>query len=296
MVPGQTQSSWRRFGLTYSMVLVFLASVAAAAWLADVRAEPMDRGADTMQALRRELPRLWSGPGETLWYLLTGPSGQQGGWLMQDWRREDGTYAGRTITRTQNDLYVEQWRVSDDARKGTYLAWPWSDRRDRTAIALDGNTVVVEQDRGRRRRIARAPTPANYIPEGLSSLAVRLACVGGSSARFAMIYNDEAISGGRLAFGALAVEPQSPRRARVSYLPATSPDWTDVVVLDEKGRIVERHNLRTGLTYRLADLEQVRRLYPEAGRFAGPAGETQPTRPAGDEPDAMDEQDESDAP
>jgi hypothetical protein len=285
MVQGRRIPDSPRAILAGLMLAVFLASVGIAWWLAARQGRPRENGAATIRLIRQRLSELWPVETETLWYLHRSQTGRPVGWSMVRRQRREGMFAGVKIvaSRRTGQVYAERWEVGDGAAAGQYFASARG-RSEVTRIALGAGKVAVERRAGFLRRQAEAPAPDNYIPEGLQPLALRLVATGQAEARFAFISNDESISEvGELLFSTLHVQPAGPRRLRLTY--ATHENrWSTLVDLDERGTVAGAHDLRSGVSYSRATLEELSTVFPEARRYADRDAD-----PARNAPDSEDE-------
>ena len=127
---------------------------------------------------------------------------------------------------------VELWTISDDATEGQYAAESSIGAFSKTAISLDGaELTVISGD-----RIAKTETPANYIPEGLLELIVRLVAASERDATFSMILNEGAIADGSVLFVDILMKPLSPSQVEVN-IPAIGPAGMKVYYLDDDGEV-----------------------------------------------------------
>jgi hypothetical protein len=262
------------------MGLVLLASVGAAAWLAELRAGAVRRGQDIIQHIRgRKLSAFWGTEDQTLWYLIRGEGSRPVGWRMARRMPTADGYIGTSVERDGVGFYQSAWKLDNQGRAGQYvgrisalterqgLPLPAVQQLLSTSITLRGAEVDVRQQ-GRRRGEATARTPANYVPEGLTELACFLAAAGGREVSFAMILDEQAVAARRVQFARAEATPEDARRVRVVFRSMVG-ESQETIHFDQAGRVVRMDRPDSGTRIELSSYQAVVEAFPEAERLAG---------------------------
>ena len=289
-------SSRRPVVLAAAMVAVLAASVAVAAWLSQMRGAPRRAGDAVLEHLRtRGLAAFWGRQTETLWYLLRDARGRAVGWWRLRRSPIEGGYQGHVVRRSAGSFDEEQWSLGERATEGQYqadeyalvqrpgLAVPLRQHQVTTRISLARGQVVVARTPARRRGIRASDTaPEHYVPEGVTTLVLSLAAAGGKPAVFALVFNEFGLSASGVQFAEATVEPQGPRRARITYSLVLEDlgkkvGWAEVLEFDAGGNVLRGTRPDSGITWEQASFEDVRGQFPEAARYAEPPDADSPT-------------------
>jgi len=286
------------------LMLVLLAGAVAAAWLvSEARYYDPRAAVDLLADIRRQgLGSYWPDEPSENWYLVYGPQGRAVGWSVERRvGRADGGFAGARIEEYDGVLSIERWQLDDSAATGEYRADQWQFRNVRvsgrpvkvsvkmpaTEIQLTAGGVGVLRSDGERKVSAEASDPpANYIPEGLSNLAIYQAALKGRKTEFLLIQNSAAISGKSVVFTPLRVKPVGGRVVELDL-----GNYVKTIAFDETGRMVRSADSQGGQDAQWMELstaEAVASRFPRARRYLRPTTapaepETQPaTREAED--------------
>jgi len=269
------------------MVVVLLASVAVAAWLVELRGGPVRDGRQVLDLVRRRgLEAFWGREPETLWYLARDGGGKPAGWWTVRRRPTPSGYRGEHVRRMGEALYQEAWSVDANAQTSEYVAeasqlvqrtgqrMPVLRQESTTRITYRrGRVEVLRRTLHRGRQSAADDAPANYVPEGISSLVYYLTAAGQREAAFALIFNEAAVVGKRVHFSETRVVPEGRRRVHVTYTAAGGVVGEEVVEFDAPGRVVRGRRPGSGRSWKRVSFEAVRKVFPEASQFAEPRRE-----------------------
>lgn len=288
----QTAARRRPAVLAGLMVAVLLLSVGLAAWIARGRSRPVRRGAEIVEHIRqRRLSAFWPREKQTFWYLSYGRSGRPRGWWLAERRATGDGFAGRRVWRAGSQIHREAWKIDDGAVVCEYQASsslieraspgrvPVLRQVSATAITLRGRKVTVRREALGVGQAATGEAPDNYLPEGISPLAYHLTIAGEEPATFAMIFNQQAVLGGRVQFASAKVAPQGSRKLGVTYSTLRGSS-SDRITVDENGQVESSEGLDTGESYRRVPQEEVMKAFPEAVLFARPDAPPEPNAPA----------------
>jgi hypothetical protein len=277
------------------MFAVLLASCGAAWLLVNTRQAAGRRGAEIVQTIRKAgLKHYWGTEKLDLWYLEES-NGRKTGWRnITRSVGEDGSYAGATVgvsknSRQEPDVFCQElYQVSPDLASARYEGTVGAlETSDVSALALQrlqvtgywaqqGTiTVHMRQPPPSGNRSAKGAVPPNYVPDGTTELAIRLAIERGEKVSFQFIIDDLAIEGSEVQFVHAVVTPEGPRTARVEYA-TPRQTFTQVYVYDEQGRVASIEDLTHNAKFELAEAEQVMKVFPTAkylrDTLAGPRG------------------------
>ena len=229
-------------------------------------------GALLLAEMRRQtLAGLWPRQHREARYEWRDASGRLEGRLQVSRRAVEGGFEGVTIhvpvagPALRQGLVKETWTVSDDLAKGDYRA-DYLTLRYAVEIRLEGGqihfrTTGMEEE-------AQEEAPANYVPEGLEWLAVRMVARAGKKATFAMVSNNESRAARDIVPWRVTMTPLDARTVRCLY------EW-------RAGSFAE--------TFHLDDSGEVARVAMDDGAVLAPAGpepEPQGTQ-AGEDPGAV---------
>lgn len=207
--------------LTTVMIGILLLTVAVAWWLTSFRNTAAREGAHLVEQMRRRsLSDIWprgallaafvhrDGAGQEIGHLTIARFATEGG--FGGWVRHQPLpgFAGRLRN------VREDWSIFDDLSAGQYEAVYIGENRV-IGIILSGREVHVTVNGHLH---ASAETPANYLPEGLMWLAVRMVAERGKEAVFAFISNEESDTGRTVAFHRVAMTPVGPREVRCAVV------------------------------------------------------------------------------
>jgi len=153
------------------------------------------------------LSHYWPDEPTAAWYLRKQNAGPDRWRATVRGRRPGGMFEGLDM---HSDNQWEYWRLNDDATQGRYEAGRWKHvigsahlkrEIDTKIILAEGRVKLWQKGHG----TSRAPTPANYIPEGLVELACYLTAGREAPAQFALIFNSQPPAKGVTRFGHLQV-------------------------------------------------------------------------------------------
>jgi len=261
--------------LALVMLGILLLSVAVAWWFVRARGDDVRRGEDIIRRIRgNSLEHYWTDAPEVLWYLARSSSGR-----IVALRRisrapvaegaadgiTEGYEGANTLYRLRGTrlfpLNQEWWRISTGATRGSYRGPAQKRGFIWTEIYLNDGRIRVDQI-GPRALTAETTVPGNYIPEGLSLLAVRLVAAEGKPASFRTIINQHAIVDGYVPFAKVTMAPDKQGKV-VAEMTDLQGKNASVYTVDEAGRItriVERGD--NGPDFRLVPEEEVRENFP----------------------------------
>jgi hypothetical protein len=232
-----------------------------------VFAGPARRGAEILSQVRRKtLVDYWPADGEVRWYIARAPGGKPVAWRAGLRNSRSQHFSGQSL---QGDLDTTiawgRWQLRPDASAGRYHSLEGLGGvgiRETQIVLHDGQITVTGRD-GLVEISATAAQPDNYIPEGMFSLVVSLVNKRRETARFKMIFDSVAIEHGKVMFVPVTLTPQGHGQVRAD-LSTARKQALSLYHLDESGQIV-RIDDPSGLSYLLADMEQVLRSFPKAG-------------------------------
>jgi len=287
-MPGFNEKTWsERSGvLGVVMFAVLLVTVALAWWLTRVRLEPVHRGQEILERIRgKTLQAYWGAEPTTRWYLIIDPQGRPTGWWARLITPVAGGFSGTLIRYLdQTEFSIEQWELANDASSGEYRAAGESPGLVDTVIQLKAGRVKVVRQGKRGLLQASAPAPRNYIPEGMTSLALSEAARAGKAACFRIILNNLAIMGKEINFALVRVTPVQQGRARVEYEVRSLRGIhrsAQIYQLNAEGDIVSIRDEADRTTQKSVSPEEVFEHFPEAAKFLSPsswpAGQEDPT-------------------
>lgn len=251
---------------------LLLVSLGAAYWLVHSRNVPIRRAAAIIREIRtKALPAYWGSEQTTLYYVLRDGEGKALSWLAVSRRGgdDDDGYSGTTLGRAPGKLYLEDWRLLPDASAGQYISSFGTVKSPKTfllardiSIALSNGQVTV-QKAGLE---FTAAAPENYVPEGLSSLVIRLVAERGQKAAFTMIINEQAIINHRIVFAPITMKPQGARRVLFESR-SQGQAIIKIYHLDEDGRIVRIEFPDSGINFIRVSAEELIKAFPEARKL-----------------------------
>ncbi len=233
--------------LVVIMLGVLLASVGVA-WLLTWSDDPAkQRGEAILASIReRQLPNWWGTDPIDLWYLIRDEGGRPVGWQHVTRRTVAGGYAGTRQIRLLDRQWIidEKWEISADATGGGYEGTSITPRgRSETYTELTGGQVRITAP---QTAAAASAAPPNYIPEGLNTLVFFLAAAGGEKTICQMVFDSDAVRGGRVNFKSVTLKPAGPNRLQVVY-PGSGAGRT--YHFDDRGLVERIHNPDDGTTY-----------------------------------------------
>ena len=176
------------------MGLALTASVGVAWWI--VRDHPGTRGTQIISQIRDEgLGAHWRGFKQR-WFLRQDPTTEQpNGWRCEIiLAGDDGSFHGLNVQRDQAYTW-ERWKLNRSATEGTYHAGQVFSIQGRlrprndTEIQMDHGIVTVRQRGGLQFVESQAPTPDNYVPEGMLPLVRRVVALKKTHAKVKVILN-----------------------------------------------------------------------------------------------------------
>ncbi|MBL7133960.1 MAG: hypothetical protein ISS78_07680 [Phycisphaerae bacterium] len=246
------------------MLAILAASTGAAWWVSQAYGTTAQRGTDIIRKIRNETLRAyWKPEPVTTAYLITNRKGRSAGWEISTRKGTPYGYAGSTWSRGADALYLEKWQVRADASRSKYEARALLDADySPITINLAEDQVTVQIGGQRTGILASAQAPSNYIPEGVLAVVVRLAARLDRKLAFKMIFNENAIRGGRVQFISVTMTPQPPASV-VMHL----GQHTKIYRLDAQGRIVRIEHPGTGIVYRTVSVKELIERFPEIRRL-----------------------------
>jgi len=282
-MPGPNEKAWRERSnvLGVVMFVILLAAVALAWGLTRARLEPVHRGANIMERIRnRTLHAYWGTEPTTRWYLITDPQGQPAGWGSRTISPTGEGFSGTLVRYIKPQQFsIEQWDLANDASRGEYRAAGESASLVDTVIQLEQGRVRVVRHVAGRLRQASSASPENYIPEGMTSLALREAAKAGKPATFQIILNNLAIMGEEINFALVRVTPGEKRLVRVEYEVLTLKGLhksAQLYELDPQGHIASIKDEADQTTQTYVSPEEVFQHFPEAAKFMSPSSQPAP--------------------
>ena len=280
-MPGPNEKAWReRSGVLGMVMFVILLVAVALAWqLTRVRLEPVHRGANIMERIRnRTLQAYWGAEPTTRWYLITDSQGLPAGWWSRTISPTAEGFSGTVVRYIKPQQFsIEQWDLANDASRGEYRAAGESSSLVDTVIQLEQGQVRVVRHVAGRLRQASSASPENYIPEGMTSLALGEAAKAGKPAQFQIILNNLALMGTEINFAMVRVTPGEKRLVRVAYevlTPKGLHKSAQLYELDPQGNIASIKDEADQTTQPYVSPEEVFQHFPEAAKFMSPS--TQP--------------------
>jgi len=236
------------------MLAILVGSISAAWWVTHGRGAMAQRGADIIRKIRTEtLGPYWKPQPVTTAYLITDGQGRDTGWKISTRKSTAYGYAGTTLSRGADALYLEKWQVRADASRSTYGAQALLDADyPPITINLAEDQVTVQIGGYRTRILASAQAPSNYVPEGLLAVVIRLAAKLNHKLVFKMIFNENAIRNGRVKFTSVTMTPQPPASVVMSF-----GGHTKVYRLDAHEQIVRIEHPKTKITYRATSVKEL---------------------------------------
>ena len=255
------------------MFAVLLLAVGVAWWISQTRGGGGDQALAVLKDIRSQgLGAFWGDQPNYAWYLATKADGEMVGWrvnLRMPLPNEAG-YVGISHQRGIDEqgkwqISEERWQLDPTAQMGSYEARVGRGRRiePQLFINFDKGLLTVSVPTHSDKQAA----PANYLPEGLLPLAIRLTHQSGKKASFGMIINEVAIhelaaKKGQLHVVPLAITPQADG-VLLNYASAFEVH----VTLDEQGEIQAEEAGGSGIRWQRATPEQVVKQFPEAGGY-----------------------------
>jgi hypothetical protein len=287
------------------MLTILLVVVAVAYWISAGLGQLAGAGAELLAQVREgTLAKHWPSQAGNEYFLITGPSGQNVGWVINTRVITDEGYRG-TTTLAQSmqgpagmEYSSKQWMLSSDAAKGSYRAVTSSKNiiSEMVDIKIAGGQVTVAV-RAIDPRLklpvtiqARSPAPSNYIPEGLMDLMVCQIARTGRHAMFRMILNDQAIQGKEVAFVPVECKPAGGKVVKLSVGASArtytfDDDWQLQKIQDSTGAVTTRASL-DDLKKAFAQDELLQKFNPatQAQPEASPETAPMPSPAQDDEP------------
>lgn len=285
----------RRSLLAGLMMALLAASVGVAWWLAASRHFDPQAARQVMGGIRkRGLPALWGDQLAANWYIRYRADGKPVGWLVaKRLRLQGGGYAGTRIEQTGDLFSIQTWALDDAARTGNYESRRWRWRTlslpgrtvrmpvpsDTTEIGFGNGRLDVIQAVGNRAIKASAPLPDDYIPNGLTDLAMYETAAQGRKTIFPILTDGQAIANGQVNFKALRATPEGGRVVRRNLDDAEE----EVMIFEETGRPLKISYPQSGGRLEASSAEAVGKIFPDARRYqqretTAPA--TQPDSPS----------------
>jgi hypothetical protein len=215
-----------------------LAAAVGGAWLVVryYRTSAQEGAAMLDDMRKRTLADFWTGEAYQAKYVIRDSAGRVMGYETVLRGPLDDGFGGVTVHQGGNFVMRETWWVANDLSKGHYEA-NYLSRNGQAAemhISLDGGRVgfwasgMNEED--------SEEAHANYLPEGLEPLAIRLVAREGKKATFLCIPNEESQAAMGIVLGRLTMTPRGGGAVRVRR-EFRSGSFTDMVYLDEHGEI-----------------------------------------------------------
>ena len=294
------------------MMALLAASVGVAWWLAASRHFDPQAAREVMGSIRnRGLPALWGDQLVANWYIRYWADGNPVGWLVvKRIRRQGGGYAGTRIEQNGDLFSIRTWTLDDAARTGKYEARRWQWRTlslpgrivrmpvqiDTTVISFGDGRLDVVHAVGNSAIKSSATLPDDYIPNGLTDLAMYETAARGRKAIFSVLSDDKAMARGQVNFTALRATPEGGRVVRRNI----DDSEEEVMIFEETGRLLKISYPQSAGWSEASTAEAVGKIFPDAKRYQqrettapatqpdSPSGESQPQgRPDG-APDAND--------
>jgi hypothetical protein len=286
----------RRSLLAGLMMSLLVASVGVAWWLSASRRYDPQAAREILDGIRRRgLPAFWGDELAASWYIRFRADGKPVGWcLARRLRRQGGGYAGTRIEQDGDLFSIQTWTLDDTARTGECEVRRWRWRTlglpgrivqmpvplDTTGIAFANGEVAVTLAEGSRP--VKASLPDDYIPNGLADLAMYETAARGQKTTFSVLPDREAMAQGPVDFRTLRVTPEGGRVVRREI---EGSEEQDVMVFEERGRLLKILYPRSGGWLEARSAEDVGKMFPYAKRYqqretTAPA--TQPDSPSGE--------------
>jgi hypothetical protein len=287
----------RRSLLAGLMMALLAASVGVAWWLAASRRFDPQAAREVLGSIRkRGLPALWGDQLAANWYIRYRADGKPVGWhVAKRLRLQGGGYAGTRIEQTGDLFSIQTWALDDAARTGNYESRRWRWRTlslpgrtvrmpvpsDTTEIGFGNGRLDVIQAVGNRAIKASAPLPDDYIPNGLTDLAMYETAAQGRKTIFPILTDGQAIANGQVNFRTLRATPEGGRVVRRNLDDAEE----EVMIFEETGRPLKISYPQSGGRLEASSAEAVGKIFPDARRYqqretTAPA--TQPDSPSGE--------------
>ena len=224
---------------TLVLMGILLLTVGGAWLLVRFYRSPSRQGAILLQEMRRRtLVDLWPREPYTARFERRDATGRLQSRLRISRRPANDGFTGASLheavsgaARRIGDVR-ETWAVSRDLSKGTYRAEYLSQG---LIVRIDLGREEVEF-RATGLGPAQAEAPANYIPEGLEWLAVRLVARSGRKATFMTLLNEECLSAKDLVFSHLTLTPVDAQTVRGRYEGGEAP-YSQTYFLDAAGEV-----------------------------------------------------------
>lgn len=283
MIPVETATETWRKNFRSLVLLAVLGICTASAWaLAWYRGAPAREAAEILAAVRRDgLRAYWT---ELLprrrWFLIR-QGGKIVGWEMVFRRVGPETAEGGFVQRQFHPAgqirLASRWRIRLDAEKGEYQSQqvflrPGGAEVNETTIELRDRRIQVLQNRDGVRFLSVAPTPDNYLPEGLMDLVIRETARRKTRTRFEMVLDSQPPARQQgaqtplfpLEFRYLGEDPQTGGTKIEESL--SRSEGTGLIVLDTFGEVIRRQYGETEYTF--SSRSEVLRSFPDAAEFA----------------------------
>ena len=244
------------------MFAILLACVGGAWWLVEVRTEQPERaGQDVLDEIRtQKLSHFWPGKSQRLYYAAHDVHGKTVGWAVISHLRTAEGFHGQRLDSAGTE---ETWDLDDAATTGTYEG-PTGTDGSLTQIQLKDSAATVQRVKaGLVVQRASAPAPANYIPEGLTHVVVRLVAQSGKDGMFTALLNHEALSGRELTFAIVKMKPTG-RLVEVETV-TQEGSLREKYVLDDGGKVTSIHAAKG--SYHLTTVEGLLRVFPKDDRL-----------------------------
>ncbi|HUT57920.1 MAG TPA: hypothetical protein VNA25_08730 [Phycisphaerae bacterium] len=262
-MPPPTANS-RKVLLTSLMIGILLVTVAVAWWLTRFRNAAMREGAHLVDEMRRRsLSDIWPRGALQAVFVRRDGAGRETGRVTVERVATDGGFAGRVrdeplpAFRGRLRNVREDWSIRGDLSAGQYQAAYVGENRI-IGIILAGEDVHVTVN---GQPIDSVPIPANYLPEGLMWLAVRMVADRGREATFAFVSNEESEATGTVALNRVTMTPVGAREVRCTV--ATGRGRYDVTYhLDASGE-VSSVRWEEGMTLTRVEMEQPQEAPPQ---------------------------------
>ena len=214
---------------------------------------------------------IFTAPRCRAWYLIRDKAGRPVGWEHETRMPVRGGYAGtrKVNLPAQNRIIEEGWWISADATSGKYGGTASTPQgRFETRTDLTDGRVMTQS--GPPMKAAATIAPSNYIPEGLHALVFFLAASGAEKAVCRMVFDLEAIRGGRVNFQPVTLQPLGLNRVEVVYSGSRAGH---VYHFDEQGLVERIENPYDGTTRTRTTRAEIAKYFPGIGLSLAPEAE-----------------------
>ncbi len=260
--------------------MALLAGSAGVAWWlsASRRFDPQAASAVLADIHKRGLPTFWGDQPAENWYLRYRADGMPVGWqVAKRIRREGGGYAGAQIEQYGDLLSIRTWTLEDNARTGQSESKRWLWRPINmsgrvvpmpalvaSATSTFGNgKLKLVQVVGNSQITASPALPDDYIPSGLTDLAMYETAALGRKAVFSLLADGAAPAPGLANLQALRVTPEGGRVVRRQF---DDSGEDEVMVFEKTGRLL-KISYQSGGRLEASTAEAVGKIFPYAKRY-----------------------------